>query len=145
MSSTLEEPSVLEKVLTWRSRGVAYKQIALGLGVSEDEARRLGKLAAEFAKQEVDDEETMRTMQLYRLDLVEARLLQWMDKQEAGERLIIRAVFLLLQVGEARDRILGRAVPKPAVNSSGSKQLKGQLSMEEIFMSDTALQDALSG
>lgn len=141
MASALESPSSLEKVLSWRTRGVSYSQIASAMGVPEDEARRLGKLAAEQAAKEVEDDETIRTMQLYRLHLVEGRLMQWLDKQEAGERLVIRAVFLLLQVAEARDRLLGREIQtKPAPG-----HMKGQLTMEDIFMSDTLLQETLSG
>ena len=144
MSPALEDPVALEKVLAWRTRGVSYQVIAQGMGISEEEARRLGKLAAARAQSDTDDEETMRNMQLYRLDLVEGRLIQWMDKQDAGERLIIRAVFLLLQVGEARARILGQPVkPLPV----GRKKTSGvqQMSMEDVFMSDAALEDYLSG
>jgi hypothetical protein len=58
--------------------------------------------------------------------------------------LIIRAVFLLLQAGEARARILGQPVKPLTV---GRKKSKGeqQMSMEDVYMSDAALEDYLSG
>lgn len=129
--NTSAETARQDKATELRRQGYTYEQIAQILRVTPAQAKKDVVAYLRACAGQVDDEETVRAVELMRLDALQVTA---QTRAEEGD---LKAVKLALEIGERRAKLLGLDAPKRVEHAYEALPPVEQVRLLEVALEET--------